>query len=107
MGKRYKLTFELSDGSRHPVTIEVPHGKTAYQYALDGGYTGTEAEFAELMANGRGGGVDFQTDATLTLKDGILSVNTVNEIIQNAPMPVTSGAVYGEFSKAVALLNTI
>lgn len=25
-------------------------GKTAYQYALDGGYTGTEAEFAEKMA---------------------------------------------------------
>jgi hypothetical protein len=26
-------------------------GKTAYEYAKDGGYTGTEEEFAELMAN--------------------------------------------------------
>lgn len=28
-----------------------PMGKTAYQYAQDGGYTGTEAEFAEKLAN--------------------------------------------------------
>ena len=27
-------------------------GKSAYAYAVDGGYAGTEAEFAELMANG-------------------------------------------------------
>lgn len=27
-------------------------GKTAYQYAVDGGYTGTEAEFQELMGSG-------------------------------------------------------
>lgn len=26
-------------------------GKSAYQYAKDGGYTGTEAEFAEMLAN--------------------------------------------------------
>ncbi len=28
------------------------NGKTAYQYAQDGGYTGTEAEFAEKLASG-------------------------------------------------------
>lgn len=27
-------------------------GKSAYQYAVDGGYTGTEAEFKELMGTG-------------------------------------------------------
>lgn len=27
-------------------------GKSAYEYALDGGYTGTEAEFQELMGTG-------------------------------------------------------
>ena len=27
-----------------------PDGKSAYQYAVDGGYTGTEAEFAEKLA---------------------------------------------------------
>lgn len=30
--------------------VESAPGKTAYQYAQDGGYTGTEAEFAEMMA---------------------------------------------------------
>lgn len=28
-----------------------PAGKSAYQYAVDGGYTGTEAEFQALMAD--------------------------------------------------------
>lgn len=27
-----------------------PDGKSAYQYAVDGGYTGTEEEFAEKLA---------------------------------------------------------
>lgn len=36
-------------------TIEIPAikgdpGKTAYEYAKEGGFTGTEAEFARLMA---------------------------------------------------------
>jgi hypothetical protein len=38
------LTF--SDGT----SLILPHGKTAYQYAQDGGYTGTEEEFAEMLA---------------------------------------------------------
>ena len=28
-----------------------PAGKSAYQYAVDGGYTGTEAEFGALLAD--------------------------------------------------------
>ena len=42
------------DGS-NPLTVEIPvgaDGKSAYQYAQDGGYTGTEAEFAEKLASG-------------------------------------------------------
>ena len=29
-------------------------GKSAYQYAVDGGYTGTEEEFQEVLANANG-----------------------------------------------------
>ena len=29
-----------------------PTGKTAYQYAVDGGYTGTEAQFQAILGNG-------------------------------------------------------
>lgn len=53
------------------------------------------------------GGVDFETDETLQLEDGILSVNVIDEVIEDNLQPVTSGAVYNEFSKAVALLKTI
>lgn len=34
-------------------------GKSAYEYAKDGGFTGTEEAFAELLANGNGGGADW------------------------------------------------
>lgn len=59
------------------------------------------------IPGGSGGGVDFKTDETLNLENGVLSVNTVDEVIEDSTMPITSGAVYGEFSKAVALLKTI
>ena len=42
------------DGSA-PLSVEIPigaDGKSAYQYAQDGGYTGTEAEFAAKLASG-------------------------------------------------------
>lgn len=53
----YALTFTGAvtgsyDGSR-PLTVDVPSGtdgKTAYQYAQEGGYTGTESEFAAKLA---------------------------------------------------------
>ena len=52
-------------------------------------------------------GVKFETDDTLSLQDGVLSVKAVNQVIEDDLRPVTSGAVYEEFSKAVALLKTI
>ena len=39
--------------------VKGAEGKSAYQYAQDGGYTGTEAEFQALMAEIVGG--DFAT----------------------------------------------
>ena len=43
-------TFEVRNGSRGIVGPAGADGKSAYAYAVDGGYTGTEAEFAEKMA---------------------------------------------------------
>lgn len=43
----YQITY--SDGSTY--TYNVTNGKTAYLYAQDGGYTGTESEFATDMAD--------------------------------------------------------
>lgn len=43
---RYRIT--MNDGSVH--YFDVTHGKSAYAYALEGGYTGSEAEFTRKMA---------------------------------------------------------
>ena len=47
--------FVYSDGSEYQFTVT--NGKTAYQYAVDGGYAGTEAQFETDLGN-------FQTYAS-------------------------------------------
>lgn len=54
-----------------------------------------------------GGGVAFVTDDTLTLKDGVLGVNTAEKVEQDNTLPVTSAAVYTEVGNINALLETI
>lgn len=53
------------------------------------------------------GGVQFETDDTLKLEDGILSVNTANKVEEDNTLPVTSAAVYTEVGNINALLATI
>lgn len=69
------------------------------------------AERAEAAAKraeaAEGGGVAFEVDETLTLANGILSVNTAESVEQDNTLPVTSAAVYNEFSVINALLKTI
>lgn len=62
-GGTNELTFELTNGEKKVFVVnngkrgsdgqDGEDGKDAYEYAKEGGYTGTEAEFAELMARGR------------------------------------------------------
>lgn len=54
-----------------------------------------------------GGGVNFETDETLTLKDGILSVNTTNDMEQDNTLPITSAGVFATVGNIEALLKTI
>ena len=51
--------------------------------------------------------VGFETDATLTLENGILSVNTADVVEEDNTLPVTSAAVYAEVGNINALLGTI
>lgn len=81
-------------------------GKSAYAYAKEAGYEGTEEEFADKLANGSGG-VGFETDNTLSLKDGVLSVNTTNIMEQDNTLPITSAGVYATVGNIEALLKTI
>lgn len=52
-------------------------------------------------------GVQFETDNTLVLKDGILSVNTTNQMEQDNTLPITSAGVYATVGNIEALLKTI
>lgn len=53
-------------------------------------------------------GVNFEVDEdTLSLENEVLSVKTTDVVAKDDKRPITSGAVYDEFSKAVALLGTI
>lgn len=60
-----------------------------------------------LEENPPSGGVDFETDHTLTLKDGILSVNTTDRMEQDNTLPMTSAGVYATVGNIEALLKTI
>lgn len=52
-------------------------------------------------------GVDFETDDTLKLENGILSVNTTNDMEQDNTRPITSAGVYATVGNIEALLKTI
>lgn len=50
---------------------------------------------------------EFETDETLTMKDGKLSVNTTNLMEQDNTLPITSAGVYATVGNIEALLKTI
>lgn len=52
-------------------------------------------------------GVNFTTDKTLTLKDGVLSVNTTTEVKEDNTLPITSAAVASTVGNIEILLKTI
>lgn len=62
---------------------------------------------AYLEKNPIAGGVNFETDHTLTLQDGILSVNTIDSVEQDNTLPITSAGVYAAVGNIEALLKTI
>ena len=49
----------------------------------------------------------FETDASLTLKDGVLSVNTTNDAEKDNTLPMTSAGVYTQVGNIEVLLKTI
>lgn len=88
-----------------------PHDTTPWQDAVE--FMGEAVERAEAAAKraeaagGGGGGVDFTTDETLTLENGVLSVNTTDAAVSDDPRPITAQGVYNEFAVLNALLKTI
>ena len=64
------------------------------------------AENAAQGGGSGGGGVYFETDETLTLKDGVLGVNTAKEVGAST-LPVTAAAVDTVVGNIEVLLGTI
>ena len=54
-----------------------------------------------------GGGTSFTTDETLTLENGVLSVNTADAVEADNTLPITSAAVQTTVGNINALLETI
>lgn len=64
-----------------------------------GDYVRGKEEFAKQHA--------FETNHTLTLEDGILSVNTTDRMEQDNTLPITSAGVHAVVGNIEALLKTI
>lgn len=60
-----------------------------------------------LKENPPSGGIQFETDNTLILQDGVLSVNTTNDMEQDNTLPITSAGVFATVGNIEALLKTI
>ena len=55
-----------------------------------------------------GGDMSFAIDnETLIVKNGVLRVNTINEVQQDNTQPITSAAVYTTVGNISAILDTI
>ena len=85
-----------ADGEQGPPG---PTGKTAYQYAVDGGYTGTEADFQALMGTGPwlplGGAAKsaVKLETARTIKVNLASTSAVNFDGTANVTPGVSGAL--------------
>jgi hypothetical protein len=64
-------------------------------------------EYADKHIAAPGGTGGFETDETLIMKDGILSVNTTDQMEQDNTLPITSAGVYATVGNIEALLKTI
>lgn len=75
--------------------------------ATDGNYKDSGEPYAGSGEGGGGGSSFIKTDETLTLENGVLSVNTAKDAEEDNTLPITSAAVYAEIGNIDVLLKTI
>lgn len=61
----------------------------------------------KVGGNSNGSGTSFQVGNTLKMENGILSVNTTDQMEQDNTLPITSAGVYATVGNIEALLKTI
>ena len=71
--------------------------------AVEGTYDGSNPLTVEIPT----GGVQFTTDETLSLKDGVLSVRTAQEPEPDNTLPITSAAVHTVVGNIEIILQAI
>lgn len=113
-----EILLEVVNAGQPSYMLRIPKGKNGFSPTIEVNETETAITLAITDVNGEktvtipkngpgGGGTSFETDETLILENGVLRVNTTDEPEKDSTLPITSGAVYDEFEKAVALLRTI
>lgn len=111
--KDSKELYIGNGGANLPVlTLEKPAGKalgidTAVTQGSENLVTSGAVYAAVQAGGGSGGGTTFTTDDTLTLENGVLSVNTAETVEQDNTLPVTSAAVHVAVGNIEVLLQTI
>lgn len=111
------LFSSLASAEAAAATAEEPGSKnTKYYYGQKLlVVTETSAQWYKITVNktlepessGGSGGVEFRTDETLSLKDGVLKVNTASTAEADNTLPITSAAVNTVVGNINALLETI
>lgn len=104
-----KLTDDAVNELKSDLALKVPNTDYAPEEKNDAMTqpVGKDANGKLWTAPISGGNVDFKTDETLTLKDGILSVNTTDQMSQDNTLPITSAGVYTIVGNIEVLLKTI
>lgn len=82
-------------------------GQTVRISAVDVNGVPTAWESVDFPSGGSGGNVDFRVGETLKLENGVLSVNTTNDMEQDNTLPITSAGVFATVGNIEALLKTI
>lgn len=101
--KTYDEAFEAAAKAQAPGSTDTIYYYTQILHVVEGDQAGVymikpDNSLIKLDVESSGGegggGVDFTTDNTLTLKNGILSVNTTDKVEENNQLPITSAAVF-------------
>ena len=92
----------LIDAIVVPTKLPNPNAIT-FTGAVEGTYDGSNPLTVEIPT----GGVQFTTDETLSLKDGVLSVRTAQEPEPDNTLPITSAAVHTVVGNIEIILQTI
>ena len=100
------LNEEVTRGTTIPLKLNI--SRSGFVSSAETPIPPTPDLYAQLIEHFSSGNVvNFQVDKTLTLKDGVLSVNTTNDMEQDNTLPITSAGVFATGGNIEALLKTI